>query len=183
MEGPGAGPAQWCTEDACSLSHEHFVGDGDQGARHSLLGFLQLDLGRSGLAFISKRPEVMPDVFDGRIGNHLTRIHRHDLGEGLPLGGAPLGNGERVPGSTHGSRVIVFVCLDLALLSGFRMSHFTLPRLVQEKAVQVWSSTNGGILLVDGVADDAAVGFKGQLALHHRVDFLLSESGATVCRN
>ena len=61
------------------------------------------------------------------------------------------------------------------------MSHLSFPWLIQEETEKVRPGAYGGILFLDGVTDDATVGFKGQLALRHRVDFLLAKSWGTGC--
>jgi hypothetical protein len=54
---------------------------------------------------------------------------------------------------------------------------FALTRGGKEESVEVGSGANGGVVFVDGVADDAAENLKCVFAFGDGIDFLLSDEG------
>lgn len=73
--------------------------------------------------------------------------------------------------------VIGFVCLDRAARVGGLIEDFALTRGGKEESVEAGAGANGGVVFVDGVADDAAENLECVFAFGDGIDFLLSEKG------
>ncbi|MEY5016758.1 MAG: hypothetical protein RIS92_3116 [Verrucomicrobiota bacterium] len=73
--------------------------------------------------------------------------------------------------------VIGFVCLDRAARVGGLIEDFALTRGGKEESVEAGAGANGGVVFVDGVADDAAENLECVFAFGDGIDFLLSDEG------
>jgi len=73
--------------------------------------------------------------------------------------------------------VIGFVGLDRAARVGGLIEDFALARGGKEESVEVGAGANGGVVFVDGVADDAAENLECVFAFGDGIDFLLSDKG------